>query len=212
MARALLAALVVGLLSACGSDDGPPAQHKTVPITPFLGEAVMGDPAAAVEVIEYASTTCGHCKAFHHDVLPDLKTKYIDTGKAKLVYRVMPTPPPELAMAGAAIARCAGEEKYFTVIDDLFKSQDSLLSNAREPRGLQQRLIELGGRHGLSTDEVGTCVSDEALHKYSLDVALAAPPSIASTPSFIVNGKDVEENTLEALSAAIDAASASPAQ
>ncbi|MDP3740380.1 MAG: thioredoxin domain-containing protein [Hyphomonadaceae bacterium] len=212
MPRALFAALAFALLSACGGDDSPPAPYKTVPITPFLGEAVMGDPAAPVEVIEYASTTCGHCKAFHDRVLPDLKAKYIDTGKAKLVYRVMPTPPPELSMAGAAIARCAGEAKYFDVIGDLFKSQDSLLSNARQPRGLQQRLIELGGRHGLSADEVGTCVDDEALHEYSMENARSAPPSITSTPSFIVNGKDVDENTLEALSAAIDAASATPAQ
>ena len=138
----------------------------------------MGQAAAPVEVIEYASTTCGHCKAFHDSVLPDLKTKYIDTGKAKLVYRVMPTPPPELAMAGAAIARCAGEAKYFAVIDDLFKSQDDLLSAARQPRRLQQRLIELGGRHGLSADEVGTCIDDDALHKHSMDVARSAPPSI----------------------------------
>lgn len=210
MHRILLAALALAL-TACGASDAPPAPYTTVPILPFLGEAVMGQAAAPVEVIEYASTTCGHCKAFHDGVLPDLKTKYIDTGKAKLVYRVMPTPPPELAMAGAAIARCAGEAKYFAVIDDLFKSQDNLLSAARQPRRLQRRLIELGGRHGLSADEVGTCIDDDALHKHSMDVARSAPSSITSTPSFIVNGKDVDENTLEALSAAIDAASAAPA-
>ena len=212
MTRTLLAALALAVLSACGSDDGPPAPYKTVPVTPFLEESVMGDAAAPVEVIEYASTTCGHCKAFHDNVLPDLKKQYIDTGKAKLVYRVMPTPPAELAAAGAAIARCAGQDKYFDVIDDLFDSQNNLLSAAREPRRLQQRLIELGGRHGLSANEVGSCIDDETLQKYTLEVARSAPPSITSTPSFLVNGKDVEENTLEALSQAIEAALGTPAQ
>ncbi len=183
-----------------------PAPFKTVEISPSMGEAVLGDPNSKVEIIEYASTTCSHCKAFHETVLPELKTTYIDTGKAHLVYRVMPTPPPELSIAGAAIARCAGEQHFFAVIDDLFENQDKLVNTARRPGRLQQMLVALGGRHGLSADEVGTCINDDALQQYLIEQARTAPPSVTGTPAFIVNGKAVEANSLDALSAAIDAA------
>lgn len=199
-----LAALAGALALAACSDPATPAAYKTVPISPFLEEAVLGDPASKVEIIEYASTTCSHCKAFHETVLPELKSRYIDTGKAHLVYRVMPTPPPELSMAGAAIARCAGEAHFFAVIEDLFENQERLIGANRQPGRLQQMLIALGGRHGLSADEVVTCIEDPALLKHLMDVARAAPASVTGTPAFIVNGEDVEANSLEALSAAIE--------
>ena len=206
MVRIAFAALAGALLLSACNDDGPALPHKTTPVTPFMGEAVMGEAAAPVEIVEYASTTCSHCQAFHAQVLPELKAKYIDTGKAKLVYRVMPTPPPELSIAGAAIARCAGEDRFFAVIDDLFKNQEMLISAMGQPRRLQRELTELGSRHGLSADEVGSCIADETLTRHLVDVARAAPDSVTGTPAFIVNGVDVEQNTLEALSAAIDSA------
>jgi protein-disulfide isomerase len=211
MIRITLAAFVSALTLAACSDSGPAEPYTTVEVTPFMGEAVLGDPAAPVEIIEYASTTCIHCAAFHEEVLPDLKSKYVDTGKAKLVYRVLPTPPVELSVAGAALARCAGQDKFFEVIDDLFDNQKSLAEATREPRKLQRLLVELGGRHGLSADEVGSCIASEPLTKHIVDVARAAPKSVVSTPSFIVNGKDVEGgNSLEVLSAAIDSAPGNP--
>jgi protein-disulfide isomerase len=211
MKRIAFAALAGALLVSACNDSGPALPHKTVPVTPFMGEAVMGSAAAPVEIVEYASTTCGHCKAFHEEVLPELKAKYVDTGMAKLVYRVMPTPPPELSVAGAALARCAGEEKFFAVIDDLFQNQETLINAMRQPRRLQRELTELGSRHGLSADEVGSCIAFEPLTQHLVDIARAAPSSVTGTPAFNVNGVDVEGNTLEALSAAIDSALAVPA-
>jgi protein-disulfide isomerase len=211
MKRIAFAALAGALLVSACNDSGPALPHKTVPVTPFMGEAVMGSAAAPVEIVEYASTTCGHCKAFHEEVLPELKAKYVDTGMAKLVYRVMPTPPPELSVAGAALARCAGEEKFFVVIEDLFQNQETLINAMRQPRRLQRELTELGSRHGLSADEVGSCIAFEPLTQHLVDIARAAPSSVTGTPAFNVNGVDVEGNTLEALSAAIDSALGVPA-
>ncbi len=211
MIRIAVAALVSAFaLSAC-NDSGPVQPFQTVEVTPFMGEAVLGDPAAPVELIEYASTTCSHCAAFHNDVLPQLKKTYIDTGKARLVFRTLPTPPVELSVAGAALARCAGEEKFFAVIDDLFAKQRPLIEATQQPRRLQNLLIDLGARHGLSADQVGSCISHEPLARHIMDVARAAPDSVTGTPSFFVNGTEVDQNSLEALSAAIDAALGNPA-
>jgi protein-disulfide isomerase len=199
---ALFAALA--LLAAC-EDSGEVRDYKTVEISPFLGQPVMGDPAAPVEVVEYASTTCGHCRAFHRDEFPQLKKAYIDTGKARLRWVVLPTPPAEVSVAGGAIARCAGEAKFFDVIADLFDSQDALIEASRNPRRLQDRLAALGGRHGLSFDQVNTCIADGAVRKAIVADVENIPDSVTGTPSFFVDDLEIEENTFAALAEAIDA-------
>ncbi|MDP3491929.1 MAG: thioredoxin domain-containing protein [Hyphomonadaceae bacterium] len=200
--RLALAATAL-LLAACEQPREPEA-YKTVEITPFLGQPVMGDPNAPVLITEYASTTCGHCRAFHEQVFPELKAKYIDTGKARLAWVVMPTPPLAISIAGASIARCAGEDKFFAVIDDLFDHQNEIIESSRNPWRLQKSLRDLGGRHGLNADQVGTCIDDDALVELTRKYVQESPPFVTSTPTFIIGGEDVDQ-TMEALSAAIDA-------
>ena len=199
------------MLAACEQPREPEA-WKTVEITPFLGTPFMGKADAPVVVTEYASTTCGHCRAFHEQVFPELKTKYIDTGKVRLDWVVMPTPPQAISLAGAAIARCAGEDKFFAVIDDLFKNQNLIIEAGANPWRLQKQLRELGARHGLNADQVGTCIADPSLTEVTRKFVQESPAFVTSTPTFVIDGKDVDQ-TMEALSAAIDAelAKAQPA-
>lgn len=199
------------LLAAC-EQPREPESWNTVEITPFLGTPFMGNGDAPVVVTEYASTTCGHCRAFHEQVFPQLKEKYIDTGKVRLNWVVMPTPPQAISLAGAAIARCAGEDKFFAVIDDLFDHQNLIIESGANPWRLQKQLRELGGRHGLNADQVGTCIADPSLTEVTRKFVQESPPFVTSTPTFVIDGKDVDQ-TMEALSAAIDAelAKAQPA-
>jgi len=83
-----------------------------------LGDVWLGKPDAKVTIIEYASLTCSHCASFHRDTWPALKTKYIDTGKARFTLREFPLDP--LATAGFMLARCNGNDKYYPMSDLLF--------------------------------------------------------------------------------------------
>ena len=191
-------------LSACD----PPATveaYKVVPISPFMGMPVLGDANAPVELTEYASTTCSHCKAFHDEVFPQLKDKYIDTGKVKLVWAVMPTQPTGISLAGAAIARCAGEQHFFAVIDTLFDEQDKLFELASNPPALLQEFFAIGAKYNLTHDQVGTCLDSEEINKLTREGVKAAPASITGTPSFVIKGEKLEIETFEGLAAAIDA-------
>lgn len=210
LVRLVLASAAL-VLAACEQPREPEA-WKTVEITPFLGTPFMGQQDAPVVVTEYASTTCGHCRAFHQQVFPELKSKYIDTGKIRLDWVVMPTPPQAISLAGAAIARCAGEDKFFAVIDDLFKNQNLIIEAGANPWRLQKQLRELGARHGLNADQVGTCIADPSLTEVTRKFVQESPAFVTSTPTFVIDGKDVDQ-TMEALSAAIDAelAKAQPA-
>ena len=94
-----------------------------------LDDIPMGSATAPVTIIEYASMTCPHCAAFTVNTFPKLKEKYIDTGKVKYVMREYPLD--GLAAAAFMLARCAGPEKYYALIETLFAQQQKWA--VREP-------------------------------------------------------------------------------
>src|SRR5215475_15688810 len=89
-----------------------------------LPEMAMGDEKAPVTIIEYASMTCPHCAHFQETTFPEIKKRYIDTGKVRWIFREFPLD--NLAAAAFMLARCAGKddkEKYFALVDTLFRQQ-----------------------------------------------------------------------------------------
>ena len=87
-----------------------------------LPDMMMGDDKAPVTVIEYASMTCPHCAHFTETTFPELKKRYIDTGKVRFIFREFPLD--NLAAAAFMLARCSGtsdKDKYFALIDTLFR-------------------------------------------------------------------------------------------
>ena len=89
-----------------------------------LPDMVMGNDKAPVTVIEYASMTCSHCAHFQETTFPELKKRYIDTGKVRYIFREFPLD--SLAAAAFMLARCAGKDdkdKYFALVDTLFRQQ-----------------------------------------------------------------------------------------
>jgi protein-disulfide isomerase len=205
MKAGAIAAMLMLALAGCE----PPRAletYSTVPITPFLGEAIMGDPQATVTLVEYASTTCAHCRAFHKQAFARLRSGYIDTGKVKLQFVMMPTQPVGVALAGEALARCAGEDRYFEVIDTLFDAQDTLTSAARAPWLLQQELFSIGEIYGLTKDEVGSCLDNRDIVALTGEAVKAAPADITGTPSFAINGVKLTVNRFDDLFDELDRA------
>ena len=101
---------------------------------------ILGNPDAPVTIIEYASLTCPHCAQFHTEVLPELKERYIDPGKVRLIYRDFPLD--QMALAAAALAHCAGPERYFSMLDVLFETQSNW-AQADDPITAIKRLGKL---------------------------------------------------------------------
>ena len=167
----------------------------------------MGKADAPVHMEEYASTTCSHCGRFAVDVFPAFKAKYLDTGKVKYTFHEFLTPPEAIAAAGFLTARCAGKDKYFSVIDALFHSQEEMFRTG-DARGT---LLKVAQSAGMTEAQFNACVSDEkAATALNARVEKAIKSAnISSTPTFIFNGKKVKEGemTMEELDAAVAAAS-----
>jgi protein-disulfide isomerase len=150
-----------------------------------LGESAIGDPAAPVTIIEYSSLTCPHCASFHTNTLPELKKRFIDTGKARLVLRDFPLD--QSALAAAMIAHCAGPERRPQFLEVFFSQQESWAAASDPVRQLKQ-LAQLGG---LGSAEIDACLADKELETAVLQVRLDGQQKydIRSTPSFIIDGK-----------------------
>ncbi|MGA0608149.1 DsbA family protein [Phenylobacterium sp. VNQ135] len=167
----------------------------------------LGDANAKVKVVEYASVTCSHCAAFNETTFPAFKAKYIDTGKVHYTFKEFLTPPEQVAAAGFLVARCAGKDKYFTVIDALFRGQQEMFQSGDMRGGL----LRVAQSAGMTEEQFNACVQDEAaLTALNERVEKAIrQDGISATPTFVVNGKKIKEGeiSMAELDAAIAEAS-----
>jgi protein-disulfide isomerase len=170
------AALVAGPAAPVRADEPPPPVSDQ--------DHVLGKPDAPVTIIEYGSLTCPHCAEFQRVTLPDIKKNWIDTGKAKLVFRVFPLN--QLDVTAATLARCVPNDRYFAFIDTLYQDQSSWM-RASNP---VQALAGIARLAGLGEEKVQTCLADKSVQDAVVAIAYSGQKSgVDSTPTFFINGE-----------------------
>jgi protein-disulfide isomerase len=157
-------------------------------------DRIFGKPDAPITIVEYGSLNCPHCAHFALDVLPKLKQKWIDSGKAKLVFRDFPLN--EEALQAAVIARCAPPDRFYAFVDTFMKAQPGWVS-APDFIDKLTRLAKLGG---LSQKQVTDCLNDKALGDKIAASRLIADQDLGvdSTPTFFINGTKFSGDPSEA--------------
>jgi protein-disulfide isomerase len=166
------------------------AQAASVPVSELMaGEALpdiaLGSSDAPVTIIEYASMTCPHCAAFYATSFPDLKSKYIDTGKVRFIFREFPLDP--LAAAASMLARCAGDDKRNAIVDLLFAQQKNWAFTQKPLEALAGVLKQTG----MSQSGFDACLKNQDLYNKIAKVHdhAAEKFSVTATPTFFINGK-----------------------
>lgn len=197
--RLLLAAAAVAGLALAGCNKGGASG-------PAEGDMSMGDPNAPVKMVEYASMSCSHCAQFNNEVFPAFKTKYIDTGKVHYTLKEFLTPPEQVATAGFLLARCAGKDKYFSVVDAIFHNQEEMFQTG-DATGVRTVLLRIAQSAGLTEEQFNACLTNEEEIK-ALDARVTRAvreDKITGTPTFVINGKQIAsgEVTLAQLEAAV---------
>ena len=164
---------------------GTPGADAAKQLAVQPGDRVLGKADAPITIIEYASLTCPHCAHFEVDVLPKLKAKWIDTGKAKLVLRDFPLDEP--ALRAAMVARCAPPERFYPLVDTFFAQQEQW-ATTRDYRAALEKLAKLGG---ISNKEFAACISDKKLEDQVTQSRLTASQEldVQATPRFFINGE-----------------------
>ena len=199
------AAIVLALGGVASIRDARPAAAQTIAqsellVPPPLGDRVLGKDDAPVTIVEYASMTCPHCAHFSETTFPELKKKYIDTGKVRFIFREFPLDP--LAAGAAMLARCADKDKFFPMIETLFQLQRQWVVEKPIPH-----LLAIAKQAGFSEQSFNACLSDQKM----LDAMQAEQKratdkfGVNSTPTIFVNGKkQTGAVSIEDLSKVID--------
>ena len=136
---------------------GAPGADAAKQLAVQPGDRILGKADAPITIIEYASLTCPHCAHFEVDVLPKLKTKWIDTGKAKLVLRDFPLDEP--ALRAEMLARCAPPERFYPLVDTFFETQEKW-AVAKDWKASLERIAKLAG---VGKSKFDTCLDDKKL-------------------------------------------------
>ena len=166
------------------TNEAAPAPAAAVEVKDFS----LGDPAAKVQITEYASFTCPHCARFHDTVWEQFKKNYIDTGKAHFTYREVYFD--RYGLWAGMMARCGGEMRYFGIVDILYSTQKEWAAS-EDPNVTVENLKKIGRSVGMDDATLDACMKDQA----QAEALVAhfqkgmADDGIEGTPTFIVNGE-----------------------
>ncbi|MFV0514644.1 MAG: DsbA family protein [Jhaorihella sp.] len=209
-----LAILAVGgyMFASAQSQSGAPAypligaahaQDAAEIDTSTITEMVLGEEDAPVTIVEYASYTCPHCADFHEGPFRKLKSDYIETGKVRFVYREVYFD--RYGLWASMVARCE-PAKFFGISDLIFKSQKDWV-RAGGPAEIVAELKKIGRLAGMDDATLDACLqdADKAQTLVAWYQEHAEADGIEATPSFVVNGKKVENQSWNDFKAIIDA-------
>ena len=144
----------------------------------------MGSKNAPIKIKEYFSLTCGHCANFHVKTLPQLKERYIDTGKVQLEF--IDYPLDRLAIIAAALARTLPtKDGYLEAISILLKKQKQW-AYSKKPLDELLSIAKLFGVSSKQFDEIlkNIPLMQEIINKMENE---SKNFNIESTPTFIIN-------------------------
>lgn len=205
-ARALAAALALVLSSLMLALPATAQDAKDID-TSDIPEMRLGNPDAAVTVIEYASFTCPHCARFHQEAFKKLKADFIDPGKINFIYREVYFD--RLGLWAAIVARCGeGAENRFFGIADMIYEQQSDWARQDDPAMIVESLRRIGKTGGLTDAQLDQCLTDgdNAQKLYARYLQQAEADGVNSTPSFIIDGEKYRNMPYEEMKAIIDEA------
>ncbi len=181
-----------------------PASALAQAAAPIMGDVVLGDEAAPVTVIEYASFTCPHCARFHAETWPQFKTAYVDTGKVRFILREVYFD--RFGLWASMTARCGGADAFYPMADQFLKKQSVWARVAEDKIGGE--IQKIGRLNGLSNDQLDACLGDQDYAKALVEAyhKNAEADDVKSTPTFIINGETHAGNLpFEEISALVDA-------
>lgn len=167
-------------------------------------EMVLGDPESPVELIEYSSFTCPHCRTLHANVIPQLMADYVEPGRIRYVYREVYFD--RFGLWASMVARCAGPDRFFGVVDLIYEQQAEWVQGS--PADVAENLRRIGRMAGMTNEELDACLTDQAMAEAMIATyeANTEVHDIPGTPAFVIADTLHGNMSYEAMSELLDEA------
>jgi len=152
-------------------------------------DAVLGNKDAKVTIVEFSDFQCPFCRSFFEGAYPDIKKNYIDTGKARLVFRHYPLPFHDAARPSALAAECAKEQGKFWQMHDKMFTEQAKKGTGTVAFGVAE-LKTWAAQIGVNAGQFNSCLdSEKYASKIDASIEDGSKYGVNGTPSFFINGK-----------------------
>lgn len=167
-----------------GSNPKNKVQELSVGDSPFLG-----DKNAKITIVEFADFRCPFCERFYQDAEKQIIANYVNTGKAKFVFKHYAFLGQESTWASEA-AECANEQgKFWEYHNWLYDNQAPESDLAYYSK---TNLIKYAGKVGLDTNKFSSCLnSDKYSGRVSTDLSQGQTAGVTGTPTVFINGQSI---------------------
>jgi protein-disulfide isomerase len=201
----IAAAIIFAIMHKGGGATQPVAGFGAATTTPVAeimkianGDIVLGQASAPVTVIEYSDYQCPYCGKFFTETQPLIVSNYVNTGKVRMVFRNFSFLGPE-SSSSAQAAECAldqGQTQAAEYHDALYTAKYAEeTGGGSENDGSMDRtfLLKIAQQVKLDIPTFTTCIDS---NKYAAQIDQEKADGIAagvnSTPTFFINGQEVE--------------------
>lgn len=195
-----LAVLVLGHPAVAQQAREPAAASAQRILAVDPADRTLGRDDAPVTLTAYLSTVCSHCAEWHERDFPEIKRRLIDTGRVRVVWRDLPTNPPEVAFVGAVVARCAAPARYDDALGALFAGQSVYLPTGNVAGWLRSA----AEASGLPIADAQACLQDESRYtEIETRAQQASSLGVRGTPTLFLNGVRTDARTADEIEAAL---------
>ena len=148
----------------------------------------IGKDDAPVEIKIYSSLTCPHCADFHTNVLPKIKSKYVETGKVKLI--LIDFPLDELAFNASKLLHCVDTKDQISYLDTIYETQSEWTSGTSISE-INDNLRNIVQNFGVNQEKFDKCLNNQKVEDKILEGRIDGQKrySIESTPTIVINDK-----------------------
>jgi protein-disulfide isomerase len=173
--------LTGAIMSSALAQDAHPGEERP-------DDRAIGNPDAAIRMVEYASVACPHCRTWYEHVWPMVQDEFISTGEMRFIYREMLTGQPQLAAIGFMIADCAPDDQYFNALHLLFETQTEIFERVQSQESPAPVYYRIGDALGLTSEDVDACLADTAVQERLMARhAQSVEDGAGGTPAFFIN-------------------------
>lgn len=146
---------------------------------------VLGKSSAKVEIVEFTDFQCPFCQRFFKEAYKQIKEKYVDTGKAKIVFRHYPLPFHSNAQKAGEAAECANRQGRFVQYHDVLFEKMQADGTGLDAESLKTYAKDLG----LNASKFNQCLDGgETTEIVKKDMEEGQTAGVSGTPTFFVNG------------------------
>ena len=151
----------------------------------------IGSYDAMVKIKVFSSLTCPHCANFHIKVIPEIKKKYVESGKVQII--LIDFPLDQAAFNASKLLHCLDQKRRIRFLDTIYKTQNEW-ANGSNINDINNNLKKIVKNLGISSEQFEKCITDEGISDKILNGRIEANQkySINSTPTIVINEKKLE--------------------